>query len=98
MVARPPALILCLFLVIPAYCAEVRVSHLHPRVYVRCDAAQVGRGVTVSEMRQRLRRQEYVRWRRPVSGGGPAAILEMAMRYLEEGDAGVLREVTEFLR
>ena len=78
--------------------AEIKVSSLHPRVFVRHNQAKLGKGVTVAEARNRLRQPDYGRWRRPVTGRGPAAMLERAMRYLEEGDASDLNAVRDFLR
>jgi hypothetical protein len=78
--------------------AGIQVSTLRPRVFVRHDKAKLGKGVTVAEARGRLRQPDYARWRRPVTGRGAAAMLERAMRYLEEGNAADLGEVRDFLR
>jgi hypothetical protein len=83
---------------IPLSGEEFRVSTLRPRIYVRHDAAGLGKGVTVSGIRSRLVKPEYSNWRRPVSGRGPAAILERAMRYVEDGNQSDLAQVRDFLR
>ncbi len=71
------------------------ISALHPRIYVRHDSARVGKGIAVSQFRARLRDPAYARWR----GAAPpaAAVMEHAARYLEDGNAGDLAAVSDFL-
>jgi hypothetical protein len=77
--------------------AAAQVSALHPRIYVRHDSAQIGKGLTVSELRSRLGGAEYARWRQAASGRGAAAMMERAARYLEDGNASDLDAVRQFL-
>jgi hypothetical protein len=91
-------LLACVIALVPLHgVAAAEVSSLHPRVYVRHDQAKVGKGIKVSELRQRANGPAYARWGKPVSGGGAAAIVERAARYLEQGDAQELAAVREFL-
>ncbi len=76
---------------------QVRVSALHPRVFVRHDRAVVGKGLRVEELRRRAADPAYTAWREPVAGAGAAANLERAARYLESGEAAELHAVREFL-
>ena len=77
--------------------AAGQVSALHPRIYVRHDSARTGKGLTVSQLRSRLSDPEYARWRNPAPGRGAAAMMERAARYLEDGNAGDLEAVRQFL-
>jgi len=77
--------------------AIAAVSTLHPRIYVRHDAATVGRGITVTELRARLADPAFARWRAPGNFSGAAGAMERAARYLETGDAADLASVREFL-
>ncbi|MGE5644552.1 MAG: heparinase II/III family protein [Acidobacteriota bacterium] len=77
--------------------AHAAVSTLHPRIYVRNDAARVGRGLTLAQFRARLHQPEYARWRSGEPTGGAAGIVERAARYLESGDARDLAAVRDFL-
>ena len=43
---------------------------LHPRIFVRHDAATVGKGPTVSLLRARLKDPAYSRWRVPLTRQG----------------------------
>jgi Heparinase II/III-like protein len=70
---------------------------LHPRIFVRHDAATVGKGPTVSQLRARLNNPAYARWRAPLSRQGSAATLERAARYLETGAPAELLAVRDFL-
>ncbi|HXG34712.1 MAG TPA: hypothetical protein VNJ11_15205, partial [Bryobacteraceae bacterium] len=76
---------------------QLRVSALHPRVFVRHDRAVVGKGLRVEELRRRAADPAYARWRAPLVGAGAAANLERAAKYLEFGEAAELRAVREFL-
>jgi len=87
------ALALCLV----AVAARAEVSRFHPRVYVRHDAARVGRGITVKQLQARLKDPAYSRWRAPDPGRGAAAAMERAARYLETGDGADLAAVRDFL-
>jgi hypothetical protein len=73
------------------------VSPLHPRIFVRHDAAVVGRGLRLYALRDRLGDPAYAAWRRGPSGKGATAILERAARYLEDGSAAQLEAVRTFL-
>ncbi len=75
----------------------LEVSALHPRIYVRHDAARVGEGITVAELRERLHQPPFAQWRRDVTGDSAAAIVERAARYLEEGRPADLDAVRDFL-
>lgn len=77
--------------------AGAAVSTLHPRIYVRNDAARIGAGLTVTQLRARLTDAAYVRWRSPIGTRGPAAAVERAARYLETGDLTELAEVRNLL-
>jgi hypothetical protein len=77
--------------------APAEISSRHPRIHVRHDQAEVGQGISVSELRRRALDAAYAKWRQPLSGGGAAAIVERAARYLEGGDAGELSAVRDFL-
>ncbi|MBI4873114.1 MAG: heparinase II/III family protein [Acidobacteria bacterium] len=80
-----------------AVSAAGEVSALHPRIYVRADGARVGQGLTVSQFRARWKNPAYARFRVPVSARGAAGAAELAARYLEEGRAGDLAAVRDFL-
>ena len=43
--------------------AAAEVSPLHPRIFVRHDKAALGTGLTVSQLRARLKDPAYERWR-----------------------------------
>ncbi len=74
------------------------VSTLHPRIYVRNDAATVGKGLTLSALRARLKDSAYGRWRGPApTRSSASAIVERAARYLEEGSSADLAAVRDFL-
>ena len=73
------------------------VSTFHPRIYVRHNSARIGKGLTLAQLRARLRQPEYTRWRTQAPGRGAAAMMERAARYLETGDPGDLAAVREFL-
>jgi hypothetical protein len=60
-----------------------RVSSLHPRIYVRHDAAGIGAGLTLRQLRERAVDPLYSAWRRPVSGESLGNTVEHAARYLE---------------
>src|ERR1019366_7515209 len=70
---------------------------LHPRIFVRHDAATTGKGPTVSQFRARLKDPAYARWRAAVNRQGSSATLERAARYLETGDPAELQAVRDFL-
>ena len=70
---------------------------MHPRIYVRNDAARVGTGLTVAQLRTRAASEAYSRRRTPVAGQSAAAMVERAARYLESGDASDLAAVRDFL-
>lgn len=77
--------------------ADEQVSPLHPRIYVCHDEARVGKGLTVSELRRRLKDPEYARWHRPAGGQGASAMVERAARYLEDANPADLDAVRNFL-
>ena len=70
---------------------------LHPRIFVRHDAATTGQGPTVSQLRARLKDPVYARWRAAVNRQGSSATLERAARYLETGDPAEVQAVRDFL-
>jgi hypothetical protein len=75
------------------------VSPLHPRIYARADAATVGAGITVRELRARLHDPAFARWRLDIASGlGLNTQLEKAARYLEEGKQEDLDSVRDFLK
>ncbi len=73
------------------------VSPLHPRVYVRHDAARIGTGLTVSGLRRRAAAPGYARWRRGAPLEGAAGMVERAARYLESNSPDDLAAVRRFL-
>jgi hypothetical protein len=77
--------------------APAEISSRHPRIHIRHDQAEVGQGISVSELRRRALDPAYAKWRQPLSGGGAAAAVERAARYLEGGDAGEISAVRDFL-
>ena len=78
--------------------AQIEVSPLHPRLFVRADAARIGKGPTVATLRARLKDPAYQRWRRELpERGGAAVVAERAARYLEEGNPADAKAVAEFL-
>ena len=78
--------------------ALLAVSPLHPRVYVRADSATAGKGITVSQLRGRLKDPAYTRWRAPGNFQGLTGVVERAARYLETGEAADLAVVREHLQ
>ncbi len=86
-----------ILLIALAASARAEISALHPRIYVRNDAARVGKGLTVGQLRARFPDAAYARFRRPVTTRGAAGTLEVAARYLEEGRAEDLAAVRDFL-
>ena len=77
--------------------ASVEVSPYHPRIFVRHDEAPLGRGLTVTNLRQRAGNPAYARWRRSGSLAGSAGIVEQAARYLEARSPADLNAVRQFL-
>jgi len=73
------------------------ISTLHPRIFVRNDAARQGQGPTVTELRRRAADPRYGRWQGPVGGDDTSAIVERAARYLEVGSTEDLHAVRDFL-
>jgi hypothetical protein len=73
------------------------ISTLHPRVFVRNDAARQGQGPTVTEIRRRAVDPTYARWHGRADRNDSSAIVERAARYLENGSVEDLRAVREFL-
>jgi hypothetical protein len=73
------------------------VSTLHPRIFIRNDAAHIGKGPTLTEYRARGRNPAYARWNAPADAPDPSAIVERAARYLAGGSAADLDAVREFL-
>jgi hypothetical protein len=82
-----------LALLIAAMCGAAT----HPRIYVRSDAATVGKGPTVSQLRARLKDPAYARWRAPLTRQDASTTMERAARYLETGDPAELAAVRSFL-
>ena len=78
--------------------AAAEVSPLHPRIFVRDDKAELGTGLTVSQLRGRLKDPAYAQWRGAVSARGAVAAVEQAARYLEDGNTTDLAVVREFLK
>jgi hypothetical protein len=79
--------------------AKAEVSALHPRIYVRSDAATVGKGPSVSELRRRLNAPGYARWRRRViPSKGSESMVERAARYLEDENTADLDAVRDYLK
>ena len=62
-----------------------RVSPLHPRIYIRHDQARLGRGLTVGQLRLRAQEPADAELRGRITGESPAAAVEKASRFLEEG-------------
>ncbi len=77
--------------------AAREVSSRHPRIYVRDDAAGVGSGLKLSELRSRRDDPEYACYRRPLSSDNLSAIVERAARYLETGSRDDLERARNFL-
>ena len=73
------------------------VSTFHPRIFVRNDAARLGKGPTVTEFRGRSRNPGYARWNGTADAPDPSAIVERAARYLADGNAADLHAVRDFL-
>ncbi len=73
------------------------ISTLHPRIFVRNDAARQGQGPTVTEMRRRAADPSYGRWQGRVEKDDSSAIVERAARYLESGGQDDLHAVRDFL-
>ena len=66
---------------------------------MRSDAATVGKGPTVSELRRRLNAPGYARWRRRViPSKGSESMVERAARYLEDGNTADLDAVRDYLK
>lgn len=82
-------MIVLLLVLAGAPAQPLRVSALHPRVFVRHNQAVVGKGLRVHELRRRAADPAYAAWRDPVAGSSAAANLERAARYLESGHDGV---------
>ncbi len=74
-----------------------RVSSLHPRIYVRHDAATIGAGLTLRELRERAVDPLYSAWRRPVSGESLGNTVERAARYLETRSTEDLDSARKYL-
>ncbi len=79
------------------HAAAQEVSSRHPRIYVRADAARVGSGLMLRELRGRRDDPEYARYRRPVSADSLSAIVERAARYLETGSGDDLAAARNYL-
>jgi len=60
-----------------------RISPLHPRIYVRHNAAGIGAGLSLRQLRERAVDPLYSSWRRPVSGESLGSTVEHAARYME---------------
>lgn len=74
------------------------VSALHPRIFVRHDAARIGKGLTVAEYRARASSPAYLRWSGPApDSNDPSAVVERAAQYLVDGGAADLKAVRDFL-
>ncbi len=73
------------------------VSPLHPRIYVRNDDATIGKGISVRQLKARAKDPAFERWRRPVKLNNASAAMEVAARYLEEGNHSDLAAVRDFL-
>ncbi|MCC7496599.1 MAG: heparinase II/III family protein [Bryobacterales bacterium] len=73
------------------------VSPLHPRIYVRNDNATIGKAITVRQLRMRAADPAFERWRRPVKLNNASAAVEIAARYLEQGQPADLAAVRDFL-
>ena len=73
------------------------ISTFHPRIFVRNDAARVGQGPTVTEIRRRATDPRYERWRGRPEAKDSEAVVARAERYLETGDGAELRTVRDFL-
>jgi len=80
---------------IPA--ALPQVSSLHPRIYVRHDAASIGAGLTLRQLRERAVNPLYGSWRRLVSGESLDNTVERAARYLETRSAQDLDAARRYL-
>jgi hypothetical protein len=92
---RLAAILVLVMAALPA--GRAAVSTLHPRIYVRNDAARIGNGLTLTQFRARLQQPAYARWRNAAPGRGSEGIVELAARYLETGDAADLAAVRDFL-
>jgi hypothetical protein len=90
-------MIVLLLVLAGAPAQPLRVSALHPRVFVRHNQAVVGKGLRVHELRRRAADPAYAAWRDPVAGSSAAANLERAARYLESGHTTELHAAREFL-
>ena len=73
------------------------VSTLHPRIFVRNDAARHGQGPTVTELQRRLPDTRYSRWHGRADRDDASAIVERAARYLETRNVDDLNAVRDFL-
>lgn len=93
---RLAAVLLSALTALPA--DRLAVSKLHPRIYVRHDAARIGKGLTLTRFRARLNQSAYAPWRRAAPGSGSEAIMERAARFLETGNPDDLAAVRDFLR
>jgi len=59
---------------------------------VRHDAARVGRGITVAQLRARLKDPAYARWRAGELGRGAAGTTERAAFFSTQVEPGTGRE------
>lgn len=74
------------------------ISHLRPRLFVRADEAKLGRGLTVSALRSKLKDPAYRDWidyDREVNGWG--SLPAIAMQYLLKGEKKNALNVGEYL-
>ena len=62
------------------------ISHFRPRLFVRADEAELGRGLTVSALRSRLKDPAYRDWIDYNGEQGWESLPAMAMQYLLKGE------------
>ena len=77
---------------------DLIISNLRPRIFVRADEARLGRGLTVSALRSRLKDPAYGDWidyNREVNGW--ESLPAIAMQYLLKGEKKNALAVGEYL-
>lgn len=74
------------------------ISHLRPRLFVRSDKAKLGRGLTVSALRSRLKDPAYREWiDSNLELNGWESLPGIAMQYLLKGEKKNALTVGEYL-
>jgi hypothetical protein len=78
---------------------ELLMSDQRPRLYIRADESQIGRGLTLSGLRKRVKDPEYKEWASYEGEARYAASLpNIAMQYLLHGNKEDVQRVYSYLK